>query len=404
VEQKPMRYRFGNHVLDVKRRELYSGNERIQIEPQVFDLLLHLIENRERVVTKDDLIADVWHGRIVSESTLTSRITAARHAVGDSGVRQELIRTIPRRGVRFVGDVLVESTSPRPEVAAREATNPNQEVSFCKTMDGVHLAVASTGSGPPVVKTANWLTHIEFDWQSPVWSPLQHRLTAEFRLIRYDQRGTGLSKWEVDDISFEAFVRDLEAVVDGLGLDRFALFGISQGAAVSIAYATRHPERVNCLVLAGGYARGWRKRGTPEQIAQREAMMTLMQDWGKDNPAFRQLFTSLLIPDANIEEMRWFNDVQRVSTSTDNAVQLMRVFGDIDVTDLLEKVAVPTLVLHSRDDALIPLEQGLLLGRMIHNARFVGLDSRNHLILSHEDAWPHYLEEICTFIRAVARG
>lgn len=248
-------------------------------------------------------------------------------------------------------------------------------------------------------KAANWLNHIEFDWRSPIWSPLLDLLSRKFRLIRYDERGNGLSDWDVKDISFEAIVRDLETVVDKLGLDRFALFGISQGAAVSIAYATRHPDRVSRLVLFGGYAQSWRARGDAAEIAQREALLTLVRHgWGQDNPAFRQVFTSRFVPGATSEEMKWFNDLERASASPENAVRLIKAFSTIDVVDLLPQVAVPTLVLHSRGDAAIPYEQGLMLARGIPNARFVTLESNNHLILSHEPAWHRFTEEICEFL------
>jgi pimeloyl-ACP methyl ester carboxylesterase len=256
---------------------------------------VHAIRNRDRVVSRDELIASVWGGRIVSESTLASRINAARNALGDSGEAQRLIKTIQRKGIRFTGEVREESSAASATV--EPMVRPAQDVTFCQTTDGVHLAVATSGSGLPVVKAANWLNHLEFDWQSPVWSPLISLLSDRFRLVRYDERGNGLSDWEAADISFDAFVRDLEAVVDGLGLERFALLGISQGAAVSIAYATRHPERVSRLILCGGYARGWRKRDVAIDIAQREALETLvLHGWGRDNPAFRQVFTSLFIP------------------------------------------------------------------------------------------------------------
>jgi pimeloyl-ACP methyl ester carboxylesterase/DNA-binding winged helix-turn-helix (wHTH) protein len=410
-----MRFLFGDYVLDVEWRELRHGGDLVAIEPQVFDLLVYLIRNRDRVVSKDDLLAHVWGGRIVSESTMTSRFTAARHAIGDSGGRQQFIRTVPRRGLRFVGDIREEaSTAPGSILGASRAgtagaspagtarapdAQVHQEVTFCRTADGVHLAVATVGDGPPVVKTANWLTHIEYEWQSPVWSPLLAHLAAQFRLIRYDERGNGLSDWEVADISFAAFVRDLETVVDALRLERFALFGISQGAAVSIAYAARHPDRVSRLVLQGGYVQGWRKRGTAEQITQRETLMSLIPGgWGQNNPAFRQVYTSLFMPGGTLEEMQWFNDLQRVSTSPDNAVRLQSAFGEIDVAGLLPHVATPTLVLHSRGDALIPFEQGLMLARAIPNARFVALESQNHLLVAHEPAWRRLVDEMCAFL------
>src|SRR6516162_4732016 len=262
-----MRFLFGDYALDLERRELRRGAELVEVEPQVFDLLAYLVENRDRVASKDDLLAAVWHGRIVSESTLTSRITAARQAIGDRGEQQRFIRTVSRRGFRFVGEVREQSAvSPAGTPDRKPAQDkPAQEVSFCRTSEGINLAVAVCGKGLPVVKAANWMNHVEFDWQSPVWSPLLTQLAAQFRLIRYDERGTGLSDWNVADLSFETFVRDLETVADALDLRRFALFGNAQGAAVAIVYAVRHPERVSRLVLSGGYAQGWRARGNPAE-------------------------------------------------------------------------------------------------------------------------------------------
>ena len=253
-----MRFLFADYALDRERRELRRGGDLVQVEPQVFDLLAYLVAHRDRVVSKNDLIALVWGGRVVSDSTLTSRINSARTAIGDSGEQQRFIRTVSRRGFRFVGEVREQPAAPP---AGKPDHAPAQEVSFCRTSEGINLAVAVCGNGLPVVKAANWMNHVEFDWQSPVWSPLLTRLAAQFRLIRYDERGTGLSDWEVAEISFETFVRDLETVVDALRLDRFALFGNAQGAAVAIVYAVRHPERVSRLVLSGGYAQGWRARG-----------------------------------------------------------------------------------------------------------------------------------------------
>ena len=325
---------FGDHALDVDRRELRRGAELIAVEPQVFDLLHYLVENRDRVVSKDDLIAGVWGGRIVSDSTLTSRITAARKAVGDNGEAQRLIRTIARKGIRFIGDVeeadasreATASVEPQPS-SARPA--PRQTIQFCTAPDGVRIAYAGVGDGPPLVKTGHWLTHLKHDWNSPIWSPYLHELAATHRLIRYDARANGLSDWEVADISFEARVRDLETVVDAARLDRFPLLGVSQGCAVSIAYAVRHPERVSHLVLYGGFARGRRHRGSEQEIQNCDAVLTLMREgWGQDNPAFRQLFTSLFIPGGTMEQMQWFNDLQRITTSPENAVRLRQTTDD----------------------------------------------------------------------------
>jgi len=274
-----------------------------------------------------------------------------------------------------------------------------QEIRFCTASDGVQIAYATAGQGRPLVKAANWLNHLEYDWESPVWRHLLQDLTEDHVLVRYDERGNGLSDRDVSDISFEAFVRDLETVVDAVGLERFPLLGISQGCAVSIAYAVRQPERVTHLVLYGGYARGRRKRGSPEEIEQTEAIYTLMrQGWGQENPAFRQIFTSRFAPGATAEQAQWFNDLQRVTTSPDNAVRIRKVIDEIDVDSLLSAITVPTLVLHCRDDAAVPFEEGRRMAAMIPNAQFVALEGRNHLIFEDEPAWPRFLQELRAFL------
>jgi pimeloyl-ACP methyl ester carboxylesterase/DNA-binding winged helix-turn-helix (wHTH) protein len=393
---------FGDYSLDVGRHELRRGSNLVEIEPQVFDLLVYLVQNRERIVTKDDLIAAVWGGRIVSESTLSSRITAVRKAIGDSGEQQALIRTAARKGLRFVGDVSEQASrsasSPVPSPAV--AAPPRQQVHFCTAADGVRIAYAEVGQGPPLLKTANWLNHLEYDWESPVYGPLLHAIAAEHRLVRYDARGNGLSDWDAQDISFEAFVNDLETVVEAVGLKRFSLLGISQGCAISIAYAVRHPERVDRLVLYGSFARGRRKRGEQE-AAGSDALVTLMrQGWGKENPAFRQLFTSLFIPGGTEEQMRWFTDLQRITTSPENAARLRQTVDEIDVTALLPLVKVPTLVLHCRNDAVQPFEEGRRVAAGIPGARFIALEGQNHVPLQGEPAWTRLVEEMRDFLQS----
>jgi len=403
-----MAYVFADCELDCERRELGRGGTAVHLEPQVFDVLVHLVRNHDRVVTKDELLQAVWHGRVVSEDALTSRIGAARRAIGDTGEQQQLIRTVPRRGFRFVGEVRQEPSRAGFGAAVTLAptggpgalnTAPPQELKFCRTSDGVHLAVATVGAGPTLVKATNWLNHLEYDWVSPVWSPTLTRLAANYRLVRYDGRGLGLSDWDVADLSFEAYVRDLETVVDTLGLQRFPLLGISGGVALSIAYAVRHPDRVSHLVLVAGFPHGWFKRGSAAEIAQREALITFIRHgWGQDNPAFHQLFTSLFVPGGTPEQHQWFKDLQRVTISAENAIRLARMFGEIDVAELLPRVTAPTLVMHSRHDARVPFEEGLLMAREIPNARFVGLDSANHIVLSHEPAWQRFMAEVCAYL------
>jgi pimeloyl-ACP methyl ester carboxylesterase/DNA-binding SARP family transcriptional activator len=276
---------------------------------------------------------------------------------------------------------------------------PPQQVRFCAAHDGTGLAYSIVGDGPPLVKTANWLNHLEHDWDSPIWRHWICHFIKYRRLIRYDERGNGLSDWTTPQIDFESFVDDLASVVDAAGLECFDLLGVSQGCSVAIAYAVRNPGRVRRMILYGGYPTGWRVRGVQEDIETREAMVTLTRTgWGRNNPAFRQLFTSLFFPDASGAEADWFNELQRVSASPENAIRLQNAFGDIDVRDYLPQVAVPTLVLHADRDAVVPFTAGLQLATGIRGAQFVQLESRNHLILEHEPAWRRASDAIEAFL------
>ena len=291
----------------------------------------------------------------------------------------------------------------RRQAQAQRGTDdlPRQEVRTCLTRDGTRLAWSAVGDGMPLVKTANWLNHLEFDWVSPIWRHWIVELLRGHRLVRYDARGNGLSDWDAPNLSFDAFVDDLEAVVDEAGLDRFDLLGISQGAAVAIAYSLRHPGRIRRMVLLGGYARGWALRLSGEDLARREAMVVLSRTgWGSDNPAFRQMFSSLYIPDGTAEQLDWFNELQRISTSPENAARLQRVLGDIDVSALLPRVSVPTLVAHARGDQIIPFACGEELAAGIPGAAFVPLEGDNHILLADEPAWPQFASAMHAFLQS----
>jgi DNA-binding winged helix-turn-helix (wHTH) protein/pimeloyl-ACP methyl ester carboxylesterase len=392
-----MLFLFNNYALDTDRRELRSRGALINVEPQVFDLLIYLIEQRDHVVSKDDLIASVWKGRIVSDSTLDSRVNAARKAVGDSGEKQDTIRTIARKGLRFVASV--RRAEEQPEVGStRPVIAEKQRISFCRSKDNVSLALASVGSGVPLIKTANWLTHLEYDWGSPVWSPLLHWLASKARLVRYDGRGTGLSDMNVEEISFSSFVSDFDAVADATGFEKFNILGISQGAAIAIDYVVRHPERVSKLIITGGYAQGRNLRG--EQEKGEIFLSMLRHGWGDEHSPFMRAFASVFIPNGSPEQIRWFAELQRMTTSAANAARIRRACDDIDVTHLLPKVNVPTLILHSRHDAVVPHEQGRLMAVSIPNARLVTLESENHVLLAGEPAWPKFLNEVEAFLEA----
>jgi DNA-binding winged helix-turn-helix (wHTH) protein/pimeloyl-ACP methyl ester carboxylesterase len=393
-------FSFKDFALDGERRELRARGTIIPIEPQVFDLLVYLVENRDRVVSKDDLIASVWGGRIVSDSTVDSRINAVRKAIGDSGEKQELVRTIARKGIRFVGDVR-ENLEQHEAPATSPSLAQKQEISFCRSPDKINIAYAAVGSGPPLVKAANWLTHLEYDWESPVWSPLLQRLAERNRLIRYDSRGNGLSDRVVPEISFEGFVRDLGAVVDAVQVDQFAILGISQGAAIALAYAAANPEKVSKLILYGGYAEGRNRRGSTEEADKARIFMSLLHHgWGDENSAFMRAFSSVYLPNGSPEQIKWFADLQRTTTTPENAALIRSTWDDIDVADLLPQIRVPTLVLHARHDNVVPLEQGRSMAATIPHARFVTLESDNHVLLAGEPAWDKFFMEVEEFLAA----
>jgi pimeloyl-ACP methyl ester carboxylesterase len=400
-----MLIRLPDHLIDTSRREITSNGRRLHVEPQVFDLLVFLIENHDHVVSKDDLFAAIWSNRIVSDATLASRINAARSIIGDSGERQEQIRTVPRRGFRFIGPFTIDGDTSRPNGAATTRIADEQElrqdIIFCRAPDGTRLAMSVVGSGPVLVKTGSWLNHLEFDWESPIFLPLLNELARRSRLVRFDSRGSGLSDWHIpDSVTFEDMVSDFETVVDALGLEQFSIFGMSQGAAIAAAYAARHPERVSKLIVVGGYAQGRNKRGIEIDARQAEAMMTMMRvGWGDEHSAFMQAFSSIYVPKGTPEQITWYTQLQRKAASAENAVRLRTLFDNIDVSELLSAVPVPTLVLHSRHDSVVPFDQGRLFAAAVPNARFVSLESDNHVVMQGEPAFERMIGEIERFLR-----
>ena len=281
-------------------------------------------------------------------------------------------------------------------------TKLEQSIRFCNSKDSVRIAWASMGRGPALIRAPHFLTNVEFDIDSPVWRPWLTELSRNRQLVRYDGRGCGLSDRHPPELSLDTWVTDLEAVVDASGLKQFALLGCSQGTAVSIAYAARHPERVTSMVLLGGYARGpMRRDPTPEQVAEAALLLDLIKlGWGRDNPAFRQVFTSLFIPGGTSEQIHWFNELERMTATPEQAARIVSAIGQIEVSALAEEITCPTLVLHARGDARVPFEEGRRVASLIPGARFVPLDSRNHVLLEHEPAFAHCFGEIATFLAA----
>ena len=281
-----------------------------------------------------------------------------------------------------------------------------QRIRFCTAPDGARLAYATSGKGPALVRAPHWLTHMEFDWRSPVWRPWLQEISSRHTLVRFDARGCGLSDRDVDDMSFEAWVRDLETVVDAAGLERFPLFGISQGCAVALAYAARHPERVTRLVLYGGYARGTLTRArTPAEREEAEMLSRqLPLGWGRDNPAFRFFFAARFFPEGTPEQHRWFSELQRISTAPEIAVRLRSTASHIDVTEEAARVRAPALVLHATGDAAVPFDEGRLIAALVPGAQFVALESPNHILLEGEPAWTRFGDEVRRFLAEIGDG
>ncbi len=401
-----MRYEFEDFVVDLDRFELRRAGRACHVEPKAFDVLAHLVRSHGRVVTKDELLASVWGHRFVTESALTTRIKALRRVLGDDGRAQRMIRTARGRGYEFVAPVrITEPDVPDGRPGVPQERVAHQEIRVCGTSDGTRLAYALVGAGPPLLKSANWMTHLDYDWESQIWAHWLRGLARHRLLVRYDQRGCGLSDWDVTDFSPDAWLADLEAVVEAAGLERFALLGLSRGASTAIAYAARHPERVSHLILFGASARGRMLRArTDDERRSAEVMIELARlGWGADDPAFRQVFAMQFIPDGSAEDWQAFNDLHRRTTSPQNAARFMEAFGRVDVSGLCGRVRAPTLIMHARGDLRVPFESARELASLIPGSRLVPLDSRNHILRADEPAWPRFLDEVDAFLGDVPR-
>jgi pimeloyl-ACP methyl ester carboxylesterase/DNA-binding CsgD family transcriptional regulator len=292
--------------------------------------------------------------------------------------------------------------SPAAPVAA---ANPfEQEIRFCQGQDGVRLAYAIHGSGPPLVVVSCWLSHLQHDWQSPVWRHFLDDLGEIATVVRYDERGFGMSDWDVDDFSLEARVGDLKAVLDATGFEPFALMGMSGGSAVAMAYAIEHPERVSRLILYGTVC-GLPAARSPEQMAEEETYRSMIRvGWAKEDPVFRRVFTTIFIPDATEEQMRWFDDLQRMSTSAKNAVTSRIARQQVDIQDELHRITAPTIVLQAIGDRATTFDSAVSVSSRIPGARLIPLESRNHILLADEPAWRAFMDEVSTFLEPDRRA
>jgi pimeloyl-ACP methyl ester carboxylesterase/DNA-binding winged helix-turn-helix (wHTH) protein len=410
---------FANGVrFDPLGRELRGADgQPIALRAQALEVLVQLAERPGETVDRAELIERLWPGRAITDNSLVRCVSAVRHALGDRD--RSIIRTDPKRGYRLIGvpkmrtvaGTLNQSADEQERwsngrsrasaldlAASARAHGSTQQIEFAQTRDSAKLAYAIVGTGMPVVRAAHWMTHLHWDWRTPLLASLFAHFTSKYRYLRYDGRGYGLSELGTGLTDIDKQIDDLEAVVHAAGLRRFRLVGTSGGGAVAMGFAARHPQQVSHLVLIGAFAQGLLHRGEPE--VARQTFEAFVQGWGQDNPAARQLMTSTLFPGASAEECRAFNNLQRMSCSAEQAVESHRVSNQTDLTDRLHAIRSPTLVLHCTGDARIPFDQGRLLATRIHGAEFVPLASENHIPLPHEAAYRQMMAAIDRFLEA----
>ena len=278
-------------------------------------------------------------------------------------------------------------------------TEANQEIRYCSSKDNTIIAYAKVGNGPPLLKAPNFMSSLEHDWRSPIWMHLYRFLAEGHTLVRFDQRGNGSSDLEPLEITFNSFVEDMEAVVNESKIDKFPILGVSQGCAVSIAYAIRNPNKVSHLILIGGFSRGKGQRGDPSYQEKSKMEQTMiLSGWENENPAFRQYFTTSMIPEGSKEQMDSFNNIMKIATSAKNAAKISSVNDQIDVSDILSKLEVPTLIFHCTDDARVPISEGKFMAANIKNSKFITIKSKNHVLLETEQGWDLFKEEVTKFL------
>lgn len=390
------RFAFGPYRLDPLEHRLLKDGLEVRLRGKVLETLVVLVSSYGRLLRKEEILARVWADAAVEPNNVDRCVSELRRALGPDGA---CIETVPRQGYRFAAEVLPLAEDSTPSIPPpRDTGLPEPPVEFAIARDGVRLAYARGGSGPALVRSIDWISHIGFEWRNPhlrAWlsTIMQHNL-----LVRYDQRGSGLSDWNVDDFSLETAVADLEDLVDDLGLESFSLLGSCQGGAVAAAYAARHPGRVTRLVLNGAFASGW---PSPDDIVaeQFQAMLAMVRHgWGRDNPAFRQMWTTLFMPDADAADMDWLNELQRIAASPENAVRMLSEFPRINILDILPEVSCPTLILHTRDDAAVPLAEARRIASRIRGSRLVELPGRNHQLRPTDAGWSVYETEFRRFM------
>ena len=388
---------FGRYRFELQTARLCADEREIKLTPKAAAVLAMLVARAGEPVTKKELFATVWSRRVVSDDALTTCIQELRKALGDDAKEPRYIRTRHRSGYEFIAGISPPRRASRAGTGVDpvDAVRPNaagmdQRIAFLRAKDKTNIAYALSGQGPPLVRAGTWLTHVQHDWQSPVWTHWLRFMSSRHTLVRYDPRGCGLSQSDVDNITFDDWVGDLEAVVDHLGLEKFPLFGMSQGAAVAAEYAIRHPERVSQLTLYAPLVTGWRGRTSERAQLWQTMEQLVLTGWGEDSMAFPAMFAHLFLPDAPPETLKWFAELQRNSASKQVAGRFMKIIAEVRRFSRLQHIGVPTLVIQIANEHVINPKSVPGIAGEIPGSEFVSIESRNHVLLENEPGWQQF--------------
>ncbi len=390
-----MRYKFADCLLDIDGHHFLRAGHEVSLEPQVFDLLHLLAENAGKLVSKDQMIEVVWNGRIVSEATVSARINAARTAVGDNGQDQAIIRTVPRRGIELIAPVEVADDTA--QVSAQ--TNERQKIRYTQSADGTQIAFATSGSGPPLLRASHHLSHLELDWNSPFWRPMFARLNGSYNVVRYDIRGAGLSDRNAQNRGIDYHVADMKAVADAAGLDCFPLLTTLQNTPVAIRFVAQNPDRVSRLVIHEGYVRGRGLRSGAPADQDADPIISLARDgWGQPDNGYMRAWVSMVMPGASYDEVTDMILLLSSATSADEIIEARKAIDLFTAEGFLDKVKVPTLVIHARNDTIHPLAEGRELAAGIPGAEFLVVESGGTLCIPSDPTWGEQMDAIMGFL------
>jgi len=392
-----MQFEFSDCLIDTENQGLWKSGNVVDLEPQVFMLLVFFVERPGQLVSRDDIVEAVWGGRIVSDSTISTRINAVRRAIGDDDPANRIIETLSKRGYRLTAEVTPRDAGN--SYSSSKQLQHDQFVRVARSADGTILAYATTGDGPSLMRAGHFLTHLNFDWESSLRRPLLDRFGEHFELTRFDQRGTGLSGPPETDFSLDRLVEDMLAIADSAGLEQFPIWASSQGVPVSIAFAAAYPERVSRMVLYGGFVQGRAIRNDQTKSVQAETLVDLITEgWGKPEGAFGKAYATLFMPDATSDQINDMSQMQLASATPEAAVALRRSIDSFDVSGFLKDVKVPVLVIHVTEDSVNPLSQSRFMASELPCAQLRVLEGRNHVPLPGTEAWDVIADESIRFL------